>query len=339
MTLQASGAISLSQIQTEFTGSNPISLSEYYRSGAYVGNFPGNANIPTSGQISVSQFYSTSRMYAINATLATNYDQLNLWDWIVATYGTYSIPYAVTFNNNARIYSTNASASAFTTGTGWPSGSTITIVNNSEIIGRGGDGGAGGSIGSGTGGDGGAGGTAISLSYPVTIYNNWVIYGGGGGGGGGGLSKSTYLVDGLGLPAPGALYAGGGGGAAQGNGTNGVGAVSSIRSYIGQFERNGADGGSVSAGVGGIGGKVRIDSNGKGKDPKNPGDQWIGGDGGNSVGYGQAGNSGNIGIGNYMNYPYQVYSGGSGGAAGYAVQTNGNSLTWGTYGTVAGTVA
>lgn len=337
MTLQASGAISLSQIQTEFTGSNPISLSEYYKSGAYVGNFSANANIPTSGQISASQFYSTSRTYTINATLATNYDQLNLWDWIVATYGTYSVPYAVTFNNNARIYSTNASASAFTTGTGWPSGSTITIVNNSEIIGRGGNGGAGGSISSGTGGDGGAGGTAISLSYPVTIYNNSIIYAGGGGGGGGGLSKSTYPVDGLGLPAPGALYAGGGGGAAQGNGTNGVGAVSSIRSYIGQFERNGADGGSVSAGVGGIGGKVRIDSNGK--DPKNPGDRWIGGNGGNSAGYGQAGNSGNIGIGNYMSYSYQVYSGGNGGAAGYAVQTNGNSLTWGTYGTVAGTVA
>jgi len=335
MTLQASGAISLSQIQTEFTGSNPISLSEYYKSGAYVGNFSANANIPTSGQISASQFYSTSRTYTINATLATNYDQLNLWDWIVATYGTYSVPYAVTFNNNARIYSTNASASAFTTGTGWPSGSTITIVNNSEIIGRGGNGGAGGSISSGTGGDGGAGGTAISLSYPVTIYNNSIIYAGGGGGGGGGLSKSTYPVDGLGLPAPGALYAGGGGGAAQGNGTNGVGAVSSIRSYIGQFERNGADGGSVSAGVGGIGGKVRIDPGGK--DPGPPA-QWIGGNGGNSAGYGQAGNSGNIGtIVNTDNT--QVYSGGSGGAAGYAVQTNGNSLTWATYGTVTGTVA
>ena len=36
MTLQTSGAISLSQVQSEFGGSNPISMSEYYRGGAYV---------------------------------------------------------------------------------------------------------------------------------------------------------------------------------------------------------------------------------------------------------------------------------------------------------------
>ena len=34
MALQSSGAISLSDIQTEFGGGNPISLSEYYRGGA-----------------------------------------------------------------------------------------------------------------------------------------------------------------------------------------------------------------------------------------------------------------------------------------------------------------
>ena len=36
MTLQASGAISLYQIQNEFGGSDPISLSEYYKNGSYV---------------------------------------------------------------------------------------------------------------------------------------------------------------------------------------------------------------------------------------------------------------------------------------------------------------
>ena len=36
MTLQASGAISLGDIQTEFGGSNPIGMSEYYRNGPYV---------------------------------------------------------------------------------------------------------------------------------------------------------------------------------------------------------------------------------------------------------------------------------------------------------------
>ena len=36
MTLPASGTLSFSQIQTEFGGSNPISLSEYYRNGSRV---------------------------------------------------------------------------------------------------------------------------------------------------------------------------------------------------------------------------------------------------------------------------------------------------------------
>jgi hypothetical protein len=51
MTLQASGAIKLSEIQTEFGGTNPISLSEYY--GAASG-------VPASGVISITDFYGTS---------------------------------------------------------------------------------------------------------------------------------------------------------------------------------------------------------------------------------------------------------------------------------------
>lgn len=51
MTLQSSGAISLANVQTEFGGSNPISISEYY--GAASG-------VPTSGTISLSNFYGKS---------------------------------------------------------------------------------------------------------------------------------------------------------------------------------------------------------------------------------------------------------------------------------------
>ena len=54
MALQTSGAISLSEVQSEFTGSNPISLSEYYRSGAYVPS--GATAIPASGAIAISDF-------------------------------------------------------------------------------------------------------------------------------------------------------------------------------------------------------------------------------------------------------------------------------------------
>lgn len=57
MTLPASGQLSMSQIAAEFGGSVPHSLSEYYRGGGLVPNTPGNAGIPTSGAISLSNFY------------------------------------------------------------------------------------------------------------------------------------------------------------------------------------------------------------------------------------------------------------------------------------------
>ena len=51
MVLQSSGAISLANIQTEFGGSNPIAISEYY--GAASG-------IPSSGTIAFNNFYGKS---------------------------------------------------------------------------------------------------------------------------------------------------------------------------------------------------------------------------------------------------------------------------------------
>jgi hypothetical protein len=51
MALPSSGQISLSDIQTEFGGSNPIALSEYYSKG----------NAPASGEIQLAaDFYGTS---------------------------------------------------------------------------------------------------------------------------------------------------------------------------------------------------------------------------------------------------------------------------------------
>lgn len=59
MALQTSGAISLNQIQSEWGGSNPISLSEYY-----LGSLPtGRTNygtIPSSGAIDMADFYGTN---------------------------------------------------------------------------------------------------------------------------------------------------------------------------------------------------------------------------------------------------------------------------------------
>lgn len=51
MTLPASGPLSLSEIQTEFGGTNPISISEYYAAAT---------GVPASGTISISDFYGKS---------------------------------------------------------------------------------------------------------------------------------------------------------------------------------------------------------------------------------------------------------------------------------------
>jgi len=60
MALPNSGPLSLSSIQGEFGGSNPISLSEYYRGGPLVAAIANTSPIPSSGTISVSNFYGTS---------------------------------------------------------------------------------------------------------------------------------------------------------------------------------------------------------------------------------------------------------------------------------------
>jgi len=76
MALPTSGTISLSQVQTFFGGSNPISMSEYYKGGSNVPNpssfnsgtqtslaSGANSNIPTSGAIDMSNFHGGMKVY------------------------------------------------------------------------------------------------------------------------------------------------------------------------------------------------------------------------------------------------------------------------------------
>lgn len=106
MALQTSGAITLAEIQTEFGGANPISMSEYYAGGAYVpsGTTGTNGAVPTSGQISFSQFYGTSDFVmptitlgnhtltaysdSVDPTSSTLYFIINSSGMSVASYGT-----------------------------------------------------------------------------------------------------------------------------------------------------------------------------------------------------------------------------------------------------------
>ncbi len=66
MALQTTGAISLSQIQTELGGGNPISMTEYYKGGIYTSSSgQGNGSIPTSGALDITDFYGADNTPAV----------------------------------------------------------------------------------------------------------------------------------------------------------------------------------------------------------------------------------------------------------------------------------
>lgn len=60
MTLPTSGTITLLEIQTEFGAPTGTGLLSFYRGGTYVPNTTANSGVPTSGTISVTDFYGAS---------------------------------------------------------------------------------------------------------------------------------------------------------------------------------------------------------------------------------------------------------------------------------------
>jgi len=188
MTLPASGSLTLSQIQTEMGGSNPISLSEYYRGGGIVtSTYPDgtgsiNTNIPTSGEISISSFYNGQGIFVFTSTIGTtaNYNLNSAmssagWD------GVKPVLANITVSAGATVYGIGYGGTpAFTIGS-LPTYSAVTVTNNGIIAGYGGYGAA-------TAGPGGPGGVGLSISSATTLVNSstGAIFGGGGGGGGGG---------------------------------------------------------------------------------------------------------------------------------------------------------
>ena len=143
---------------------------------------------------------------SINLTIASNTQNYNIFT--AAGSPTSACNVTVTINSGIVVGSSVSSAYAMETGA-FPSGSTLHIINQGYIVGRGGDGGYGGGSTSSSSGNphpafgGYPGGPALSLQLPITITNaNGYIYSGGGGGGGGGGQKS---------------YEGGGGGGGAGD--------------------------------------------------------------------------------------------------------------------------
>ena len=226
MAIPSSGSsLALSAIQTEYGGSNPIGMSEYYAGGDNVpSGIAGDAgDIPSSGSIAFSQFYGSSNRVAIALTISSTTQSYNIF---ANRGGTYSAGLSdVTLTVQAIVGSTGASA--LDTGNQWTSGDTVKIINNSQIVGRGGAGGAGGGQNA-AGSAGAAAQNAINLGIATTIQNNGGFIRGGGGGGGGGNGK-THTVPGGGgkgqTPST-TQYGGGGGGGGQGQQGGAAGAGS-----------------------------------------------------------------------------------------------------------------
>jgi hypothetical protein len=90
MPLPSSGPLSLNDIQTEFGGVNPISLSEYYAGGGLVP--PGTTGtfgaVPTVGNpISIQNFYGTSNVvYRLDDAFYSDTGLLNFFPAEVAFY-------------------------------------------------------------------------------------------------------------------------------------------------------------------------------------------------------------------------------------------------------------
>jgi hypothetical protein len=274
MTLQLSSgnSISLTNIQGEFGGINPISISEYY-AGAATGYVPAGTTgsiqitqnqsvvtaIPNSGAIKFSNFYASQRAftYAVTMTSGT-YVNTNLRTMAVAAGWNQVVPVTINCTINAGAIMTGSDTGnygIYAYGT-WPAGSVLNLTNNGTIVGKGGRGGAGYryylAYGTWVGGE--AGGPAMIFNLTTNIVNNGIIGGGGGGGGGG------YQGD---LP-----WGGGGGGGGAGSGAGG----STISTYTYETQdgegnstgsasidsgcRDGSAGGVTTAGAGGSGGSA-----------------------------------------------------------------------------------
>ena len=344
MAIKSSGSLALSEIQTEWLGSNPIGMSEYYGDGDYLpdGAVDGDGNaVPESGALDISDFYDTSR--ATDLTISSNTNNYNIATATQDAGGDLNTPVNLQINSGVTVGSTSTGTPAMITHTGWGSGTTITIVNQGSIVGASGanaqsnpssGGGAGGQShenwsqyssqrqggagqnGSGSAGSGQQGGDAFTHSQ--TGSNLAVVFDTAGTRTGGSAGTLTILGNGGGggaggnnsVTQSGCVGGGGGGGAAGGSGGYGYGNAA-----------NGQAGGNTSGGSGGgysnshwanpcFCGTCVNPHNGN-SNYKGPG-----GAGGAGGGLGQAGSGGASGAN---------HAGGSGGSAGSNGTSNGQA--------------
>jgi len=353
--------ISFSQIRTEFgdgtnTSSSPVRLGQYRSTDASftneavgaLSNLPLDTGIPTSGTINVDVFHGKKLNVIVDyySGSAENRPNDGRTKYQAASasgnravVGGYkdrvdgdSSGSKVIIHVNKNIGSDNSSVNncAVRTGTGWESGTDLSIEvgGSGKIYGAGGNGGNG-STGSGQGSAGGTGSSALGISYNGTVVNlmsgGLIRQGYGGGGGGGGADGRQ---EGGGKPFHTHRGSGGGGGAGLPGGTGGTvtsGNPGGASNAGGAGNINSAGSGGAAPSDYGHGGEGGFAGGGKG------------GDGGDAEQSPQSGNPGEAGGGEWESGP-SVGAGIGGGGNGAAIRkASGVSFSIGTNnGTITG---
>jgi len=311
MAIKDTGSISITDISNEFTGSAPHALNEYYRGGAYVHDNTAivpdhNSTIPTSGEISVGDFYGATNLFYLQ--ISENVENYNVLTEAEAKGWNEISKIVLLIDSGVYVWSDDTAKPALLI----PNiGQAVTIENSGYIIGKGGKGGVHYAAINPSVSIGGDGGVAIAVKDATVIINNSGLgfIGGGGGGGGGGVQ------------------AGGGGGAGGGVGGAGAGgAVGGAAGTIGEKGSNAAFNGGNTGGIGGNAGG----SGGGVQENKGTDTRGAGGGGGRRMAS-TAGASARIPSGEGQDWP-GGYGGGNnspGGAYGYYLWKTGGSTTTG----------
>lgn len=184
MAIAASGAVSFSDLRTEFVGgSSAISYSDLYRGGSNIRAKAANntgvnlaASVPTSGTINIANFRSQAKGFRFTFTSgATNQSAATLFG------DDYAVNYRkeIVIDSGVELGATSTSEEALEI----PSGGsgTIVVTNNGTLSGAGGAAGQ-------------AGGDAFETAVACTLINNGIIRAGGGGGGTGGQGSYSYTA-------------------------------------------------------------------------------------------------------------------------------------------------
>lgn len=188
MTLQNSGIISINDIVTEFGGTSPDGLEEYYRDGPLVSD--NNLNVPACStadcEVNLEDYYGAVNILSVIIDASAN--NIVLSDYFSGTDWNSTTLKEITIDTGVTIGSTDSVVPSCRTGVlagGLALGGTLKLIVNGYIYG------AGGAANSGTGGP------ALQAEVLLEVVNNSRIHGGGGGGGIGGQgADSLWYFDG-----------------------------------------------------------------------------------------------------------------------------------------------